>query len=128
VKWPRQDSLEKTKLQKMTKARVEKHIARAAHRTLVCEEHDAEHEEKDCEEGAERDEDTFAEAAPATAVELAVFGANVGLEGWGYFFRFDVVHLVFLGEVSLSIRQDVQAETAFSLLLINPMLDAEKAW
>jgi hypothetical protein len=68
----------------------------------VREEHDAEHEEKDREEGAKRDEDTLAEAAPAAAVELAIFSANVGLEGRGYFFRFDVVHLIFLGDVSLA--------------------------
>jgi len=94
----------------------------------VREEHDAEHEEKDREEGAQWNEDTFAEAAPAAAVEWTIFGANVGLEGWGYFFRFDVVHFVFLGEVSLGIRQDVQAEIAlFCFCDRCSMRDAKRA-
>jgi hypothetical protein len=85
----------------------------------VRDEHDAEHEEKDREERSQGDEDTFAEAAPATAVKQAIFSAVVGLECWCYFFRIDVVHLVFLGDVSQGIRQKGQAETAFVLLRMN---------
>jgi hypothetical protein len=94
----------------------------------VREEHDAEHEEKDREEGAKRNEDAFAEAAPASAVELAVFSADVGLEGWGYFFRFDVVHLLFPVRCVAKHPANVQGETAVVPASCKSMLDAKKAF
>ena len=46
------------------------------------DEHNAEHQKEDCEERAQGDEDTFAEPAPVTAVELTVLGSGVGLKSW----------------------------------------------
>jgi hypothetical protein len=91
----------------------------------VREEHDAKHEEEDREEGAKRDEDTFAEAMPAAAVELAIFGANVGLEGRGYFFRVNVVHLIFLGDVSLGLRKNCTQRSLSYALLYRPSARSE---
>ena len=59
------------------------------------DQHDSKHEEKDCEERAQGDENTFAKSAPVTAVKLTVFGAGVGLVRRCDLVRVDVVHLVF---------------------------------
>jgi hypothetical protein len=72
---------------------------------LVCDEHDAEHEEEDGEERAEWDEYTFAKISPAVAGLTTVFGAGGGLEGRSVLDSWGVLHLLFL---FLSLLQDLR--------------------
>ena len=44
---------------------------------LVDDQHDSQHDQEDCEDGAEREEDAFTERAPASLWLSSVFGADV---------------------------------------------------